>query len=79
MVVHSFNLSTFNLWRQMQQISEFKASLAYRVSSTTVRDEALSQQNKSAKPGVGTHAFSSSTLEAETGRFLSSRPAWSTK
>jgi hypothetical protein len=25
------------------------------------------------------HAFNPSTLEAETGRFLSSRPAWSTK
>jgi large subunit ribosomal protein L23Ae len=29
-------------------------------------------------PGVVVHAFNPSTWEAETGRFLSSRPAWST-
>jgi hypothetical protein len=28
---------------------------------------------------VVAHAFNPSTWEAETGRFLSSRPAWSTK
>ena len=31
------------------------------------------------KPGVVAHAFNPSILEAEVGRFLSSRPAWSTK
>jgi hypothetical protein len=30
------------------------------------------------KPGVAAHAFNPSTLEAEAGRFLSSRPIWST-
>jgi hypothetical protein len=31
------------------------------------------------EPGVVAHAFNLSTLEAEAGRFLSSRPAWSIK
>jgi hypothetical protein len=31
------------------------------------------------EPGVVVHAFNPSTQETETGGFLSSRPAWSTK
>jgi major histocompatibility complex class I len=31
------------------------------------------------KPGMVVHAFNPSTLEAEAGGFLSSKPAWSTE
>jgi major histocompatibility complex class I len=31
------------------------------------------------EPGVVSHAFNPSTWEAEAGRFLSLRPAWSTE
>jgi hypothetical protein len=31
------------------------------------------------KPGMVAHDFNPSTWEAEAGRFLSSRPAWSTE
>jgi major histocompatibility complex class I len=39
---------------------------------------ALSQRKQNG-PGVVANAFNPSTWEAEAGRFLSSRPAWSTK
>jgi hypothetical protein len=37
------------------------------------------KEKKKKKLGSGAHAFNPSTLEAEAGRFLSSRPAWSTE
>jgi hypothetical protein len=36
-------------------------------------------KNHLVQPGVVAHAFNPSTWEAEAGRFLSLRPAWSTK
>jgi hypothetical protein len=37
------------------------------------------KKRKRKELGMVVHAFNPSTLEAEAGRFLSSRPAWSTK
>jgi major histocompatibility complex class I len=34
---------------------------------------------KELEAGLVAHTFNPSTLEAEAGRFLNSRPAWSTK
>jgi hypothetical protein len=39
----------------------------------------LSEAKKKLEPGVVAYAFNHSTREAEADRFLSSRPAWSTK
>ena len=44
-----------------------------------LQSESQDSQSYSAEPGVVAHAFNPSTWEAEAGRFLSSRPAWSTK
>jgi hypothetical protein len=58
------------LGKLRQEDSELKVILGYIGKTLDQR------QNK---PGGVAHPFNLSTPEAEAGRFLSSRPAWSTK
>jgi major histocompatibility complex class I len=43
------------------------------------KGEIIVISNNKVVPGMVAHAFNAYTQEAEAGRFLSSRPAWSTK
>jgi hypothetical protein len=43
------------------------------------RKEKKRKEKESSSRAVVAHAFDPSTWEAEAGRFLSSRPAWSTE
>ena len=59
-----------------------EASLVYRVpgqSGLQTLSGKTEPQLKEKKLTVVAHTFNPSTWEAEAGRFLSSRPAWSTK
>jgi hypothetical protein len=58
---------------------EAKLTVLVKVSSATTPKTKQTNKKKMNKPGVVVHAFNSSTREAEASRFLSSRPAWSTK
>ena len=53
----------------MQEIIKLRAETNQIETKRTIQRE----------PGVVVHAFNPSTWEAEAGRFLSLRPAWSTK
>ena len=69
--------------------AEFRASLVYRVSSSTARaternfDSEKQDTNTNNQtrqfPGVVVHAFDLNTQEAEADRSLSSRTAWYTE
>jgi hypothetical protein len=48
-------------------------------NAITVPCQAYLRIKENKPPGMVAHAFNPSTREAESGRFLSSRPAWSTK
>jgi hypothetical protein len=72
--------------QRVVDLCEYKASLVYRATSRTAwatqRNPVMkskTKQNPERKPGLEAHTFNPSTREAEAGRFLSSRPAWSTK
>jgi hypothetical protein len=45
----------------------------------TLEENITKNKDVNFKLGVVAHSFNPSTWEAEAGRFLSSRPAWSTK
>jgi hypothetical protein len=70
-----------------RQISEFEASLVYRMSSriakATQRNPVSKTKNNNKKLqfilDVMTHTFNPSTLEADMGESLSLRTAWSTE
>jgi hypothetical protein len=70
-----------------RQISEFKASLVYKVSSRTARaiqrNPVSKNKNKNKNKNwldMVAHSFNPSTREAEaSGSLVSSRPSWSTK
>jgi hypothetical protein len=51
----------------------------YSYTKHTNKQTNKNAQKKLNKPGVVAHAFNPSTWQAETGEFLSSRPAWSTE
>jgi hypothetical protein len=64
-------------WMKLENIlSELTQSQNYTHGMYSLKSEA---QNTHDKPGVVAQAFNPSTQEAEAGRFLSSKPAWSTK
>jgi hypothetical protein len=63
-----------------QKLGEFGTCLVYTVSSRLAKVYTETPISKTEdRPGVVVHIFKPSTWEAEAGRFLSLRPAWSTE
>jgi hypothetical protein len=58
----------------------FSRGNSLKQTNTPQRNPKIKKQNKTKKqPGVVVHAFNPRTREAEVGKSLSSRPAWSTQ
>jgi uncharacterized protein with von Willebrand factor type A (vWA) domain len=69
-----------NTTKQVMELNKTIQDLKMKVETMkkTQRETTLEIETLG-KTGVVAHAFNPSTLEAEAGGFLSSRPAWSTK
>jgi hypothetical protein len=60
-----------------KQTSNVNKDVRYGITYTIGTSIEIPHESEN-KPGVVAHTFNPSTWEAEAGRFLSSRPAWST-
>jgi hypothetical protein len=83
-LVHQF-LFVQLLWTELQpwELSQYEVDTQIKhlwvIPSECSKETRFNSLNKSICQAVVAHAFNPSTREAEAGRFLSSRPAWSTK
>jgi hypothetical protein len=60
-------------------VQNHSSILIYFRNKNEVVQKCKTQENKILCQAVVRHTFNPSTWEAEAGRFLSSRPAWSTE
>jgi hypothetical protein len=78
---HLRNIKRVDLERQRWERQAMRAWL--RLESPRRNPQSFPSKRKKSKkqlqPGMVAHAFNPSTREAEAGRYLSSRPAWSTE
>ena len=70
------SLKGINLKYEDVQVLYFQNNCLYYFHKMPLK---FSFKNTTPRQAVVTHAFNPSTWEAEVGRFLCSRPAWSTE